>query len=337
MMSKPRPGIGIAGSGWMGNNHAKALQEIGNPPKAMYGVRKEDVTKSASAYGAKAYDDYQKFLSDDGIQGVIIAARHSLHKDLATKALAAGKHVLCEKPLAVTSKEAQEIVDASRKYGRSLLTGFNFRFHPANKLLMTLVDPKKLKAAWVMDTCSYLDFSPTYCGKKFGGGCLRTCHVHTVDLVRWIFGEVGEVEAFTGIMKKGAETEDVSAANFRLQSGAIVQSVSSWWHLMVWLTEARVFLDDSVIEGRLGVRDMTSETSLIRQLTADSTKEFTPRGNGSPPWKEFNQSLRDQASNFEKVIQGVEKPVADGLDGLRALQIVEAIEKSNETKCVVKL
>ncbi|MEM2112327.1 MAG: Gfo/Idh/MocA family oxidoreductase, partial [Candidatus Bathyarchaeia archaeon] len=314
-MSKARPNIGIVGLGFQGNNHAKALVEIGNPPTAVYDVQKEAVSKAASAYKAKPYYDYDSFLSDKSIDGVIIASPHSMHRDLTLKALEAGKHVLCEKPLAVSSKEAEEMVEASRKYNRALLTGFNFRFHPAHKILKSMIDPRKLIGGWIMDACSYLDMSPTYCSKRFGGGSLRTCHVHTIDLVRWALGEVVEVESLTGIMKKNAETEDFSVTNLRLQSGSIVQIMGSWWHKVVWLTEVRLFFEDSVIEGKLGVRNMTSESSSIKQYSSDSVKEFIPVAYGSPPWKEFSQSIRDQAKNFENVIAGVEKPVANGLDG----------------------
>ncbi len=336
LMSKTRPGIGIVGLGFMGNNHAKALQTLGNPPKAVCGIRQEDVDKTAPSYKAEAYCDYEKFLSDKNIEGVIVAVRHNLHRDFVIEALEAGKHVLCEKPLSVTSKQAQEMVDTARRSKLHLLTGFNFRFHPAHKILKTMINPNKLKSAWIMDACSYLD-PPTYSSKEFGGGCLRTTNIHSLDLVRWLFGEVREVTGTTKILKKGAETEDVAVATLKMESGAVVQTMSSWWHSLIWLMEARVFQEDSVLEGKLGVRDMKSETSSIKEYIGGKAKEIIPKGTGSPPWKEFSQSVLDQAKNFENVIKGTEQAVASGTDGLRAIQIVEAIEKSNEKKTAVSL
>src|SRR5262245_55706980 len=102
----------IAGTGFMGHAHAEALHRIGAPLVGILGSTPDKSRQAADALGAqRAYTSYDELLADRAVQVVHVATPNRLHHPMAKAALAAGKHVLCEKPLAMTSAESAELVE----------------------------------------------------------------------------------------------------------------------------------------------------------------------------------------------------------------------------------
>ncbi len=123
----------VIGAGFIGPVHVEGLLRAGISVVGILGVRPEESKASAKRLGLKkAYDHFQQVLDDPDVQVVHIATPNRLHFDMARQALEAGKHVLCEKPLAMTSDESAELVRIARKSGLAAGVNYNIRYYPLN-------------------------------------------------------------------------------------------------------------------------------------------------------------------------------------------------------------
>lgn len=137
MTSAPSPKIAVVGCGYWGTNHARTFSELG----ALYAVsdRHPDRAEALAAmHGARAMA-YEDVLGDPEIDGVVLALPPQYHADQAIAALEAGKHVLVEKPIALSVADARRVVEAAQKSGLVAMTGHVLRFHPAFEALEAMV------------------------------------------------------------------------------------------------------------------------------------------------------------------------------------------------------
>jgi predicted dehydrogenase len=123
-------GIAIAGTGFMGPVHVEALRRLDLPVIGVVGSSPEKSRKAASAWGLpKAYASFDELLADRDVHAVHITTPNKWHFTMARDALRAGKHVLCEKPLAMTAAETAELVRIARGSGRAAAVNYNIRFY----------------------------------------------------------------------------------------------------------------------------------------------------------------------------------------------------------------
>jgi predicted dehydrogenase len=250
-----RVGVAVVGAGFMGGVHAEALRRAGCEVVGVLGVSDAETTRFASGVGAKAYRSLKELLADPAVSSVHIATPNRLHFEMAKAALEAGKHVLCEKPLAMTSKETGELVALARRRPRqAAAVNYNLRFYPlaieARERVRGGAFGKvhHVSGSYVQDWL-LLDTDYNWRVLAAEGGELRAVAdigTHWLDLVHAITGlEVeavcadlrtvhpvrrrprGEVETFSGKLGSDAElepveitTEDYGAVLLRFASGA---------------------------------------------------------------------------------------------------------------------
>lgn len=140
--------------------------------------------------------DYASVLDDDDVTAVYIPLVNSEHREWTLRALAAGKHVLCEKPLAMNGAQAREMADAARRAGRLLMEAFMYRFHPRMREFRTSVrEPRFVHASFSFR----LESPNSYRWRPdLGGGALMDVGCYTIDVVRWLLGEPVAVRAVIG-------------------------------------------------------------------------------------------------------------------------------------------
>jgi len=142
---------------------------------------------------ARVLESYEALLADPQVDAVYNPLPNHLHKEWTLRAFAAGKHVLCEKPLALNAAEAEEMAAAAKASGRHLMEAFMYRFHPAMRAFVEqLRDPIHVQASFgftVQDAADIRLQAP------FGGGALLDVGCYTVSVSRWILGEPVEVLA----------------------------------------------------------------------------------------------------------------------------------------------
>jgi predicted dehydrogenase len=230
------PTVAVVGLGF-GRAHIPAFQAHGCRVVALCQRDQASARKIAEAYGVpQVFARWQEALERARPDIVVIATPPHLHHDIALAALAAGAHVLCEKPVAMTQAEARAMTDAARRAGRVAMTGFNWRFPAAMQRMHAMVRDgavgrvlhvsgrwfgarwadEQSAATWRMDRA------------QAGHGAMGDMGVHLVDLLRWICGDVRRLVAHAGIAyprtvpgsTRAADAEDYASVIAELDSGA---------------------------------------------------------------------------------------------------------------------
>ncbi len=160
----------------------------------------ERARQTAAALGIpSAYGSYDELLADDDVEAVYIPLPNHLHAEWTHRAAAAGKHVLCEKPLAMTAAEAQEMVDACARAGVVLMEAFMYRVHPLWRRVRALVDDGAIGELLAIQAFfSYRNVDPANIRNiaAYGGGALMDIGCYPINVARWLFdGEPTEVAA----------------------------------------------------------------------------------------------------------------------------------------------
>lgn len=231
--------VGIIGLGF-GRAHIPAFQAHGCQVVAVCQRDQKVAREVAERYGVpQVFDGWERMLEEARPEIVVIATPPSLHEAIALRALAAGCHVLCEKPLAMNAAQAQAMLEAARRSGRTAMTSFNFRFPAAMQRLHAMVEAgalgRLLHAHLRQLGPRFADptVAPTWRMDRAqaGHGAMGDMGVHVIDLVRWHFGEFARVGALAGIAHpsrtvpgggRPADAEDYCAVTAELVSGAQV-------------------------------------------------------------------------------------------------------------------
>ena len=191
----------------------------------------------------KGFTDSNEMLAMGGLQAVSGALPNSLHAPATIAALEAGKHVLCEKPMAMNAAEAQQMKDTAERLGRTLMMHFNMRYMNTAATLKPIIDGGALGEIYhVTTTYTRRDGYPrrgSWFGQKdkSGGGPLIDLGVHRIDLALWLIGYPKPVSVFGNVYDLLArekmagvdfDCEDFSSAMIRFENGCTMYVVASW-------------------------------------------------------------------------------------------------------------
>jgi predicted dehydrogenase len=203
-------GVGLVGYKFMGRTHSNAYRQVARffdvdpAPRmlALAGRNEAAVSDAARELGWESYvTDYRELLQRDDIHLIDVASPGFMHKEIVIAALEAGKHVLCEKPLANTLDEAGEMLAAARKAGTIAMVNFNYRRVPAVQLAKRLIDEGRIgeiyhfRANYLQDWIMDPEFPLVWRLKKelAGSGALGDIAAHIVDLGQFLVGDIAEV------------------------------------------------------------------------------------------------------------------------------------------------
>ena len=247
----PKVGIGMLGYAFMGKAHTNALKKIPYmmyPPPAVpelvaiCGRNEEGVKEAARRYGyRRAYTDWRSMLDDDEVEILDNGATNNVHHDPSVAAAEAGKHVICEKPLGRSPEESKAMLEAVQKARIKHMVGFNSRFIPAIRLVRELIDSGKLGRVyhfravylqeWVMP---HYNMGMTWRLDRDvagPGGVLGDLGAHSIDLARYLVGEINSVAAMTRIFTPErreadgsmgtVDIDDAFVATIGFENGAI--------------------------------------------------------------------------------------------------------------------
>ena len=178
--------------------------------------------------------DEEVYRADD-IDGIVICTPNHLHEEQAIAALEAGKHVLVEKPLALTPEAAARVVAAAQASGRTLMVAMNNRYRPDTRALKPFADSGELgtifltRGAWLNQKMRVA--RPTWRHRlaTAGGGALMDLGVQTLDLCLWTLGFPEAASVFTHThVPAGSEVEDTAAILLRMKDGSCISLTVSW-------------------------------------------------------------------------------------------------------------
>ncbi|MCL2813382.1 MAG: Gfo/Idh/MocA family oxidoreductase [Oscillospiraceae bacterium] len=225
-MGQKNINVGLLGHKFMGKAHSNAYRKMSmffDPSarvtmKAIFGLEEDEVITAAKKFGWESYEtSWEKLVRRNDIDMIDIAAATKVHKDAAIAAANEGKHVFCEKPLALNLAEARQVLEVVKKCKVKHQIGFNYRFVPAIVFAKKLIDEGKIGKifhvrasflqSWLIDPDVPLGWKLDK--KLCGSGSLGDLGSHAVDLARFL---AGEFESVAGMEKTFVKTRPVEGA-----------------------------------------------------------------------------------------------------------------------------
>ena len=325
--------VGVIGCGRIARTmHVPRLNAIrGVKVTALFGRSRERVEafRADCAPDADIYDDLDAMLAS-GLDAVTVCTPNHLHAAQSVKALRAGLHVMCEKPMAGTVRDATRMIAAARKAGKVLHINHTLRYHPMYKLLARLCRPERIGklihvrrlSAGVANPAMMEPNQKWFFEKASQGGVVLDLGIHMADIMLWIGGPITEVAAFADSRMEESDATDNAGALFRYRNGATGVLELSWTTpaggslIEVYGEKGRV---------RMGFSDKALE--LTRATSRGSrTTLHTPVKRGRSSWQAFVDAIRGKAPS----------PTPGEL-GRNTLAICEAIAQSGETRRFVKV
>jgi len=329
---KPGLKVGLIGGGAMGSTHAEAYRVIENAELvAIADLIPERAQAIASKTGA-TIRSANEIIGDPSIDVIDVCVPTFLHRDFVVKAAEAGKHVFCEKPMARSLKEAEEMKAACDKAGVKLAIGHVVRFFPEYISAYHKVKNDQIGDVAVVRTTRGGFALPTawndwYANYEWSGGLVLDMIIHDFDYLRWLLGPVERVFAKSTLGRDYNRLE-YALVTLKFKSGAIAHVEGSW-------VNSGGFHTRFEMAGTKGLIDYDSRQTSPIKLTVNR-RDGTP---GVPvptgAWEEspYTTELR----NFINVLDGKEGIVVDGNEGYESLRIALAALESIETGKAVLL
>lgn len=230
-------GVAVIGAGIIFKNHAKALEAI--PSRArLIGVAELDASKRSAASGNAFVPivtaDYGELLARDDVDIVSVCTPPSVHEKIVVDALAAGKYVICEKPLAQSLATVDRMIEASKEHPNKLGTVYQLRYLPEIQQIIRLRDEGSLGKLLFGNFQRFGFLNKSQAGIEWwgswgtaGGGVVATQFIHLLDLMLYIYGNAIEVQAWMSTLKNPIQSEDTFTATVHFENGATVSAVAS--------------------------------------------------------------------------------------------------------------
>jgi len=310
--------IAILGAGNWGKNHVRVFCELlGNENVVVCDPDASRREAMKAAHPGVSLSS-KPVLSD--VNAVVIASPAVTHFDLARESLLAGGHVLVEKPITLTSREAEELVGIAKRKERILMVDHLLEYHPAIRKLKDLVDQGNLGRLLHL-TSERLNLGVI----RSEENALWSLAPHDISVILYLLGEEPFEVAAHGEPYLQPGIEDICYLTMRFASGAL-------GHVHVsWLDPIKTRRLSAVGERKMAVYDdMQKEKLVLLDQRAEQVEDiFRPhRGKAEPVSIASDEPLRKMAEAFlESVRTGVD-PLSDGCDGLRVVRVLQAAQKS---------
>lgn len=254
--------VGVIGTGVMGAEHARLLREVTGGAHLAAVCDADEGRATAAAQGAAVFTDAHALINSDKVQAVVIASPDATHAGYALACLAAGKPVLCEKPIAATAAEGLAIVQAETALGRRLVTvGFMRRFDPAYVEMQAARAAGRIGDAVLLHNIHRNAAAPDW---FTGAMAVTNSLVHEIDISRWLLGSEMVTAQVTS-----APSGDPMLVTMQTDKGEIVSTE-------VFMNAAYGYHVHAQLVGRLGTVEMAAPTRVLTNLAAAQSFAFPP-------------------------------------------------------------
>ena len=343
-------GFGIVGCGLISDFHVRALAEVrGTKLIGCFDQVPNRAEEFAKTHGCQAYTSLKEMLANSAIDAVSIATPSGVHMDPAVQAAKAGKHVVVEKPLEITLRRCDRIINACDKAGVKLATIFPSRFHDGPAQLKKAVDRGRFGRLTLGD--SYVKWWRTqayYDGGAWrgtweldGGGALMNQAIHSVDLLTWIMGPVAEIRAQTATLAhERIEVEDTAIASLRFENGALGTIVATTAAFPGYLKRIEIHgsAGSAVIEEEdIKAWDFAKKSPRDAAILKAMKNQKSGGGGASDPAAIGHHGHTCLFRDFVSAIRNDRAPAVDGREGRRSVEIILALYKAAETGKAVRL
>lgn len=325
----------IVGCGRIAQRHAEHIHNCGSL-KAVCDIDLGKAQSLAKKYGAAAYAGIEDLLDHEkGIDVVSVCSPNGLHAQHSIKALQAGFHVLCEKPMALTVQDCGEMINAAERSNKRLFIVKQNRFNPPVAAVKKIIDEGRLGKIYSAQLSCFWNRNEAYYKNSWkgtrdmDGGTLFTQFSHFIDLLYWIVGDVKEVRSFIGNFDHQGiiEFEDTGVVSLKFYNGAIGTinyTVNSHGRNM----EGSLTLFGEKGTVKIGGQYLNE---LEYQDIQDYKIENLPPGNPANNYGQYQGSM----SNHDKVYQNLVEVLGGngiiatgGFEGLKTVEIIDKIYSS---------
>lgn len=322
--------VAVVGCGLIGTRRATVARQAGDDVRTVVDLDLERAQELATRVGARPLTDWREAVADPEVDAVCVSTVNAALLPVTLGALAAGKHVLCEKPFGRNAVEAAQMAEAAHAAGRTVKVGFNLRFHPG------IADAHRIVEAGTIGQVAHLRAAYGHGGRPgyehewrgnaelAGGGELLDQGVHLVDLTRWFLGEIERVYGVTSTVAWPiAPLEDNGFALLHARGGAVASLHTSWtqWRNLFRL---EIFGDRGSVTveglgGSYGDECLTLHTRRAEGGRPDEEARTYPPEDVSwaAEWREFCAAVAERRA-----------PLGTADDGLAVARIVDGIYES---------
>jgi UDP-N-acetyl-2-amino-2-deoxyglucuronate dehydrogenase len=338
--------IGLVGCGRISKNHFDAIRKVdGLALAAVCDIDAERGRRAGEEQGVPAYraiDDMLRAGSDEAPFDIVAVCTPSgLHSAHGAAAARAGKHVVTEKPMAISLTQADELVHACDEAGVQLFVVKQNRLNPPIQLLKRAVDKGRFGRIYMANVTvrwqrpqEYYDAEPWRGTWEFDGGAIMNQASHYVDLIQWLVGPVESVLAKTATQGRRIEAEDSGVGLVKFRSGALgVIEVNV-------LTYPRNLEGSITILGEKGSVKIggTAVNRVEHWLFADydDDDKLVDSANTNPPTV-YGYGHEGYYRNVLAVLRGEAKPETDGRAGRKSLELILGLYESAKSGCEVPI
>lgn len=321
--------VAVVGAGYWGKNLIRNFNELG----ALSAIceTNPDNPNLAQYKGIKTYTDYNDLLKDNDLHAVAISAPAVMHYEMAKKALNAVKDVYVEKPLALTVKEGQELVDLAEKMKRVLMVGHILQYHPA------VIKLKEVISKGELGKIQYIYSNRLNIGKlRTEENILWSFAPHDISIILMLLEEepVSVIAAGGDYLNKGIQDTTLTSLEFR--NGIKGHIFVSWLHPF---KEQKLVVVGS--KGMAVFDDVSSEKLFLYPHSISWSEGKIPVAQKAEhrviPFEKA-EPLKEELRHFIDCVQHRKRPRTDGAEGLRVLKVLEAAEMSlSRNNCTVSL
>ncbi|MCE5340949.1 MAG: Gfo/Idh/MocA family oxidoreductase [Planctomycetaceae bacterium] len=334
--------IGIVGFGFMGKMHFQCYQQIKNVKiAAVCDVEMCRLSATGTVgnirgskkvldlKGIPLYSDFDKMVKEQNLDAVSITLPTYLHYIYTIKAIKAGLHTLCEKPMALNTKDCKKMIDAAKKYKKILQIGHCIRFWPEYIYLRNIVNSGKYGRV-LGATFQRLSYAPIwswnnwFMDKNKSGGAILDLHIHDSDYVQYLFGTPKKV--FSRGIKGPSKGTDYIVTNFIYDDNKVITAEGGWTMKKGFGFE----MSFNVMLERATISYDCTRTPVFKVAT-DKGKLITPK-------LPKNNGYMGELLHFIKAINGKKIPaITTPQDSLNSVKIVLAEKKSAQTGRTISL
>lgn len=325
--------FGVLGCGGIADFHAEAIENTDYAALTGAADNKfEYAKKFADKRNIKAYESYEDMLNDENIDAVCICTPSGCHADNAIAALKAKKHVVLEKPMAITLTDAEKIIDECQNSGCLLTVISQIRFSEDIRRVKALVEENAFGKIVFADlymkywrSAEYYSKSQWKGTKKFdGGGALMNQGIHGIDILLYIMGDAKIISSRIKTAYHNIEVEDAAIAMVEFENGAFGTIEGSTCTYPGFERKIEIM----GTEGCAILRENKLEKLVVKGETLIDGVAENALNTASDPFAMSSDLHAMQIRNFVGSIHGDEKIFVDCYDGLKAVKLIEEIYKN---------
>jgi predicted dehydrogenase len=318
--------VGVIGAGYWGPNIVRNLYEApGAEAVAVADLSQDRLDAISKRFPAvRVTTDYRELIDDPSIDAICVVTPVGTHRKLAEEAFAAGKHVFVEKPLARTVSDAEAIVRAGERAGKTLMVGHTFVYNPAVVVVKGILDAKGIGEV------HYLDSQRVNLGlHQFDINVLWDLGPHDVSIALYWIDEEPEWVQCSGACFVQDGIEDVVFLMIGFPSGAIAHAHLSWLApsklrtTIVIGSKKMIVYDDNQAVEKVKIYDQG-----VERLESDELRRSYRAGDIHSPRVPMTEALQIEMRHFIECVRDGKKPRSDGEAGLQVVRVLELAMRS---------